>query len=190
MSGGNSVGVSLEDFKTELSSSPDDKRKCLALYVLGEVGLRMGSSGALEPQTFMEYFSKGSEKVHLAAAIALGRAGAGNVRAYLPQILSSMESGQKYLLLHSVKEMLQHSTAEAEILEHSAQLWENISSASQAEDNKAVAAECIGRLAIIDPTAYLPQLQVSSVSSSLRSNHADFDHRPTSATQHRASAAW
>jgi hypothetical protein len=32
--------------------------------------------------------------------------------------------------------------------------------ASQVEDNKAVGAECIGRLAIIEPKTYMPQLQV------------------------------
>jgi len=162
VAGGNDVGVTLDDFKAELSSSTDDKRKCLALYILGETGLRLGSRCPLKPQDFTKYFDAGSEKVHLAAAVALGRAGAGNVSAYLPRILSSMNSGKNYLLLHSVKEMLQHSTAEAEILEHSKQLWDNIMSAAHAEDNKAVGAECIGRLAIIDPSAYLPQLQVSN----------------------------
>ena len=190
VAGGNDVGVSLDDFKTELSSSADDRRKCLALYILGETGLRLGSACPLSPQDFTKYFDKGSEKVHLAAAVALGRAGAGNVSAYLPRILSSMNSGKNYLLLHSVKEMLQHSTAESEILEHSKQLWDNIMSAAQAEDNKAVGAECIGRLAIIDPSAYLPQLQVCTHDVCL----ADFGklifHRHTSATHSQSCAEW
>jgi len=159
VSGGPAVGVSLDDIKAELSTTSDEKRQCLALYILGEAGLRMGPACSLEPQDFISYFDESSEKVRLAAAVALGRAGAGNVAQYLPQVLSGMETGKKYLLLHSIKEMLQHANAEADIVPYSKQLWENIIAASQAEDNKTVGAECIGRLAIIDPTAYLPQLQ-------------------------------
>ncbi|KAG8631516.1 hypothetical protein KVT40_000656 [Elsinoe batatas] len=153
-----SVGVTLNDFKAELASSEDEKRKCLALYILGEAGLRLGSKSPLKPADFTKYFKGTPEKVQIAAAVALGRAGAGNVSAYLPTILSSMKSGGNYLLLHTVKEMLQHSTAEAEILEYSKDLWEMILTAAKEEDNKALGAECIGRLAIIDPTAYLTQL--------------------------------
>jgi cullin-associated NEDD8-dissociated protein 1 len=40
-------------------------------------------------------------------------------------------------------------------------IWDKLMVASQAEDNKAVGAECIGRLAIIEPKTYMPQLQVS-----------------------------
>lgn len=162
VAGGASVGVDLSAFEQELNNTKDDKRKCLALYVLGEAGLRMGSAFPLDQQVFTSYFTAGSEKVPLAAAVALGRVAAGNVSKYLPQILSGMEQGKQYLLLHSVKELLQHSNAEADIIQYSKPLWNNIIEASQAEDNKVVGAECIGRLAIIDPSAYLPQLQVSA----------------------------
>lgn len=160
VAGGDSVGVKLSDFKKELETTSDDKRKCLALYILGEAGLRTGSKFPLEPTLFEQYFSAKSEKVPLAAAVALGRAAAGNVTTYLPQIVERMEKQQQYLLLHSVKELLQHATAEAAVIQYSKSLWGNIIAASQAEDNKVVGAECIGRLAIIDPGAYLPQLQV------------------------------
>jgi len=189
VAGGSGVGVSLEDFKSELSGSPDEKRKCLALYILGEAGLRRGSACSLKPQDFTSYFEVGSDKVHLAAAIALGRAGAGNVSEYLPQILSTMGSGKQYLLLHSIKEMLQHSTAEAEILAHSKNLWDNIITAAQGEDNKSVGAECIGRLAIIDPSAYLPQLQVSFESRQYDSTSTN-RYRHISKTLNLVCAAW
>ncbi|GAB7351136.1 hypothetical protein MBLNU459_g1593t1 [Dothideomycetes sp. NU459] len=159
VAGNDSVGVKLQDFTTELKSTGDDKRKCLALYVMGETGLRMGSSFPLTPETFTEYFTASSEKVHLAAAVALGRAAAGNVTKFLPEIMSTMSTGKQYLLLHSVKELLQHSNAEADIIQYAKPLWDNIIAASQAEDNKVVGAECIGRLATIDPAEYLPQLQ-------------------------------
>ncbi|KAF2658931.1 TIP120-domain-containing protein [Lophiostoma macrostomum CBS 122681] len=159
--GGSSVGFKVDQFVTELNTADDDKRKCLALVVLGETALRQGSSSKLDPQIFIKNFSVKSEQVPLAAAVALGRAGAGSVSKYLPVILSTMgkPSSPQYLLLHAVKEILQHDGTESDIIPYAEPLWQNLVAASQAEDNKAIGAECIGRLAIIDPKTYLPQLQ-------------------------------
>jgi cullin-associated NEDD8-dissociated protein 1 len=159
VSGGQSLGVTLDAFTQELKTQQDESRRCLALSVLGEAGLRLSTTSPLAPGTFTAYFSDTSEKVKLAAAVALGRAGAGNVTAYLPNILGEMAKGRQYLLLHSLKELLQHSNAEDDIRPYTKALWDNIIASGQAEDNKVVGAECIGRLAIIDPAAYLPQLQ-------------------------------
>ena len=185
--GGSSVGVKLEDFVNELNTAKDDQRKCLALSVLGEAGLRMGASSPLQPDLFPEYFAAKSDKVPLAAAVALGRAGAGNIKTYLPVILSTMSgtASSKYLLLHSVREILQHSEAEADIIPYANDLWQNIVAASNSEDNMAIGSECVGRLAIIDPNVYLPQLQTfltdpeattrGMVISALRYTFADSD---------------
>ena len=162
--GGPKVGVKLDDFAGELQGAQDDKRKCLALSVLGEAGLRLGQSSPLTPNIFVAHFKSKSDQVPLAAAVALGRAGAGNVRKYLPPILQALgEAGSsQYLLLHSIKEILQHvSDASTDISPYSRQIWEKLLQTSQTEDNRAVGAECIGRLTIIDPKAYLPSLQVT-----------------------------
>jgi cullin-associated NEDD8-dissociated protein 1 len=174
--GGSSVGVKLEQFVQELETAPDDKRKCLALVVLGESALRLGAQSSIDPKLFIKFFSARSEQVPLAAAVALGRAGAGNVSKYLPVILSTMgqPSAPQYLLLHAIKEILQQDDTESEIIPYASTLWENLVVASQLEDNKAIGAECIGRLTIIDPKTYLPQLQVrNSFPTHLRSfaNH-------------------
>lgn len=160
--GGSSVGVKLEQFITELETAQDDQRRCLALVVLGESALRLGSQSTIDPKMFIKNFSVQSEKVPLAAAVALGRAGAGNIGKYLPVILSTMgqPSAPQYLLLHSIKEILQQDDTEAEITPFASTLWQNLVVASQLEDNKAIGAECIGRLTIIDPKTFLPQLQV------------------------------
>jgi len=159
--GGDSVGVKLEQFITELETAQDDKRQCLALVVLGESALRLGSQSSVDPKLFIEYFTARSENVPLAAAVALGRAGAGSVSKYLPVILSTMgqPSAPQYLFLHAIKEILQHEDTESEIIPYASTLWQNLVVASQLEDNKAIGAECIGRLTIIDPKTYLPQLQ-------------------------------
>ena len=166
VSGGSTVGVDINDFANELRSSKDSQRKCLALAVLGEAGLRLGSKSPLETQLFTIHFDSKSENVPRAAAVALGRAGSGNIKIYLPIILSNSDkSGNlQYLALHSIKEILQDtSKAKSDISPYKNQIWEKLLSASQAEDNKTLGAECIGRLAIIDPRTFLPMLQVSAL---------------------------
>ena len=163
VSGGSSVGVKLADFENELQSSNDSLRKCLALSVLGEAGLRLGAASPLEPKLFTSHFSSKSEHVPRAAAVALGRAGAGNINTYLPVILSNSEkAGQmQYLSLHSIKEILQSAgKARSDISPYTKDIWKKLLIASQAEDNRVLGAECVGRLTIIEPKTYLPMLQV------------------------------
>ena len=163
ISGGSSVGVGLQDFEGELRSSLDPQMQCLALSVLGEAGFRMGSSSPLQPQTFTAHFNSKSDSVPRAAATALGRAGASNIKKYLPIILSYTDKASQlqYLSLYSIKEILQNAGgARADIAPHTKQIWENLRTASQAEDNKALGAECIGRITSIDPPTFLPLLQV------------------------------
>lgn len=166
--GGPSVGVNVESFLTEVNNpGSDDARRCLALAVLGEAGLRLGVKSPLKASVFTAQFRTKSEKVPLAAAVALGRAGAGNIQAYLPEILSLMTSGgnAQYLLLHSIKEILQQaSNNSTDISQYSKPIWDQLLGAAQPEDNKAVGAECIGRLAIIEPRTYIPQLTVCIIS--------------------------
>ena len=189
--GGASVGVKLEQFVTELETAKDDKRKCLALVVLGESALRLGDQSTVDLKLFIKHFSAQSEQVPLAAAVALGRAGAGSVSKYLPVILSNMgqPAAPQYLFLHSIKEILQQDDAESEIIPYAATLWQNLVVASQLEDNKAIGAECIGRLTIIDPKTYLPQLQVR-LGNSLPACRTPNLHRHSWATARRAFGPW
>ena len=164
--GGSSLGVTIDDFRAELKNpQSEDAKRSLALAVLGEAGLRLGGKSPLKPSTFTAQFNSRSDKVRLSAAIALGRSGAGNIPVYLPEITSNMQKAgnTQYLLLHSIKEILQQAgNNSADISSYTKSIWDRLLSASQVEDNKAVGAECIGRLAIIDPKTYMPQLRVSS----------------------------
>lgn len=165
VSGTSTVGIELNDFALELQSSEDEQRKCLALSVLGEAGLRLGSSSYLQPQIFTDHFHSYMVQVPRAAAVALGRAGAGNINTYLPVILSisDIAGSSQYLSLLSIKEILQHAVkARTDISSYTKHIWEKLLVASQDEDNKTVGAECIGRLAIMEPTTFLPLLQVRS----------------------------
>ncbi|KAL2152102.1 hypothetical protein VTH82DRAFT_5286 [Thermothelomyces myriococcoides] len=160
---GDSAGVTLDSFVQEIENNSSDlARRSLALSVIGEAGLRLGDRFPIPPTLFLQQFSNEYDKVSLAAAAALGRAGAGNVSVYLPVILQSMQQkgGRQYLLLQSIKEILQQvAVSSTNIGEFSMQIWEQILAASETEDNKAVCAECVGRMVIIDPKTYMPKLE-------------------------------
>ena len=163
VSGESTVGIHINDFINELHTAPDDRRKCLALSVLGEAALRLGSSSPLQPHVFSEHFRSKSALVPRAAAVGLGRAGAGNPSVYLPMILSTMNQrgSTQYLLLHSIKEVLQYASKKGvNISNYTEEIWTKLLSVSEAEDNKALGAECIGRLISIEPRKYFPMLQV------------------------------
>lgn len=162
--GGDNLGVTIPDFLNELQSSQDVRAICLALTVLGEVGFRMGSASPVKLETFIKCMSADSDKVRLSAAVALGSASSNNISECLPVILQSLKqsSSQDYLYLHSLKEILEHSESSlGEMAPFAAELWEGLFLVSQSEDNKAVGAECIGRLATIDPNTYIPELSKS-----------------------------
>ncbi|KAI9930505.1 hypothetical protein ASPWEDRAFT_171133 [Aspergillus wentii DTO 134E9] len=160
--GGPKLDVKMEDFLAELQTAQDAQRKCLSLAILGEIGLRMGANCSLTPDLFITHFSSKSDKVRLAAATALGNAAAGNVKIYLPIVLGGLEKSnpQSYLLLHSVKELLQHpEVVRPDVAPSAIKLWQALVVVSDEEDNRAVGAECVGRLALIDPVAYIPHFQ-------------------------------
>jgi cullin-associated NEDD8-dissociated protein 1 len=176
VTGQGSVGVEMSDFERELKNK-DDKRKCLALGVLGETACLMGSNCSLTPQFFMKLFSDSDEMTSQAAASALGRAGAGNIAVYLPVILSAISQQStspkdKQLLLLAIREIV-NADDHSELAPFVQELWNQVMAASQGQANRTIGAECIGRLAIVDPTSFFPQLRdllaSSNSSVSLRS---------------------
>ena len=159
--GGPNIGCTAATFLNELQTPQQPENQALALAVLGEIGLRQGSASPLTPQIFIQVMASESERVSHSAALALGSAGAGNVDQYLPVILQNLGKGsQDYLYLQAVKEILQHpENIIKALIPYADQLWQALFSACQIEDNQAIAAECIGRLALVNPTAYIPELQ-------------------------------
>lgn len=166
VTGGESVGVKLDSFVSELQASAkggDDARVSLALAVLGEAGMRMGTESPLKPDLFLDQFHTEPDKVSLSAAIALGRAGSGNVPEFLPVILDTMQKGgnTQYLLIQSIKEILQSISAQStDLRNYAPAIWDQLLKASDNADNKVVCAECVGRLVTLDPNVFIPRLQV------------------------------
>lgn len=165
VTGGQSAGVTLESFVSELhtsASSNDEARVSLALAVLGEAAMRLGSKSPLAPGLFLQQFHDEPDRVSLSAAVALGQAGCGNVHTFLPAILQSMQKGgnTQYLLILSIKEMLQSPLTQWEDLrKYAPAIWDHLLKASEDADNKVVCAESVGRLVTLDPSAFMPRLQ-------------------------------
>jgi cullin-associated NEDD8-dissociated protein 1 len=157
---GGTGGVDINSFITEAETAEDKARGSLALSVLGEAALRLGAKSPLKPEIFTKHFGDEYDKFSLTAAMALGRAAGGNVQAYLPVILQSFRNAgaKQYLLLQSIKEILLQRT---DISNFAQPIWDCLLESSDAEDNKAVCAECIGRLAVVDPETFIPKLDVS-----------------------------
>lgn len=162
--GGNNLGVSLDAFIGEVRNKDEDSA-CLALAVLGEVGLRTVSGTPFDMNIFVQSLAAKSDKVRLAAAIALGSASSSNVQQYLPAILQGLDagaSGQEYLYIHSLKEILQNAENSASsLLPYANDMWTKLFAVAAAEDNQAVGAECIGRIVLLDPSKYLQALSQS-----------------------------
>lgn len=191
---GVSTGVTIDSFVSELHhsvKSGDEARVSLALAVLGEAGKGLGTQSPLKPSLFLEQFHEEPDEVSLSAALALGRAGSGNVQAFLPVILDTMNRGgnTQYLLVQSIKEILHSISTLSELESYAPSIWEKLRQASDAADNKVVCAECAGRLVILNPSEFMPQLQVNTGLRRVCRELADI-HRRFSQQSRPGSEAW
>lgn len=157
---GGTGGVDINSFVQEAETASDPARRSLALSVLGEAGFRLGSSSPLQPDIFLKHFGAEYDKFSITAAMALGRASAGNPQLYLPVVLNGFQepAAKQYLLLQTIKEFLLQNV---DISEFASSIWDSSFAASRSQDNRAISAECIGRLAIVDPETFIPRLDVS-----------------------------
>lgn len=161
--GGSNLGVSVDAFMGEVQNK-DDNSACLALTVLGEIGLRMGAQSPFDMNIFTKSLGAKSDKVRLSAAIALGSASSSDIKQYLPAILRGVGSGsdEEYLYLHSLKEILQHTeNSTSSILPYTQDMWTSVFAVAAKEDNQAVGAECLGRVVLLEPAQYLQALHQS-----------------------------
>ncbi|CEI99860.1 hypothetical protein RMCBS344292_13940 [Rhizopus microsporus] len=151
-----------------LDPSANESVKYLSLLTLGELGRRINLSEFNNiDQQVIDLFGAQSEEVKFAAAFALGNICVGNIPKYLPMIISQIKDQPKkrYLLLHALKEIIaRYSETSISLKDDADQIWalllEN-SQAEQEEGTRTVVAECLGKLALSEPSKFLPQLEVS-----------------------------
>ncbi|KAL3515772.1 hypothetical protein ACH5RR_022674 [Cinchona calisaya] len=147
-------------------SSTNSAKQHLALLCLGEIGRRKDlSSHAQIESIIIESFQSPFEEIKSAASYALGNIAVGNLQKYLPFILDKIDNQQKkqYLLLHSLKEVIvRQSVDKAEFQESSVEkilhlLFNHCE--SEEEGVRNVVAECLGKIALIEPRKLVPALK-------------------------------
>ncbi|CAM6099751.1 unnamed protein product [Calypogeia fissa] len=151
------------------SSTANDSTTLLSLLCLGEIGRRKDLSMHLNIQNvIVSSFQSPSEEIKGAASYALGNIAVGNLAQYLPFILSQIDTQSKlqYLLLHSLKEVIaRQSFDEVGKVEFQATDVQKILSLlfthcqSEEEGVRNVVAECLGKLALIEPEKLVPALK-------------------------------
>lgn len=151
-------------------SSKNSAKQHLALLCLGEIGRRKDlSSHSHIENIVIESFQSPFEEIKSAASYALGNIAVGNLSKYLPFILDQIDHQQKkqYLLLHSLKEVIvRQSTDKAEFQASSVDKILNLlfnHCESEEEGVRNVVAECLGKIALIEPSKLVPALKMRTI---------------------------
>lgn len=165
----------VEQFLSDIIHNKYDAKNVFALLAIGEIGRFIDLSSLEQLQiVILDSLSQNSEEVKLAASYALGNVAIGNLPHYLPFVLEAIENQPKkqYLLLHSLKEIINnHSTTTEEIeklLPFVPIIWTVLFKHCECneEGTRNIVSECLGKLTLIDPTNLLPHLQDSLSSTS------------------------
>ncbi|KAI3993229.1 hypothetical protein MKX01_009972 [Papaver californicum] len=164
---GSTVEMLTKIFKDDCSTN--SAKRHLALLCLGEIGRRKDlSSHAGIENIVIESFQSPFEEIKSAASYALGNIAVGNLSKYLPFILDQIDNQQKkqYLLLHSLKEVIARQSVDkagrSEFQDTSVEkilklLFNHCE--SEEEGVRNVVAECLGKIALIEPTKLVPALK-------------------------------
>ncbi|KAG8364032.1 hypothetical protein BUALT_Bualt19G0084000 [Buddleja alternifolia] len=147
-------------------SSTHSAKQHLSLLCLGEIGRRKDLSSHEHIENIItESFQSPFEEIKSAASYALGKIAVGNLPKYLPFILDKIDNQQKkqYLLLHSLKEVIvRQSVDKADFDDASVQKITNLLFShceSEEEGVRNVVAECLGKIALIEPVKLIPALK-------------------------------
>jgi len=148
--------------------SSDDTTKLLSLLCLGELGRRINLSEFTQLQpVILSAFESSSEESKSAASFALGSTAVGSLKEMLPFILKEIKSNSKrqYLLIHSLREIISRQSFSPDTVKALEPHLEEIlpllfsHGESDEEGTRNVVAECLGKLALIQPRRLLSALQ-------------------------------
>eukprot|EP00013_Stygamoeba_regulata_P006475 CAMPEP_0177637886 /NCGR_PEP_ID=MMETSP0447-20121125/5203_1 /TAXON_ID=0 /ORGANISM="Stygamoeba regulata, Strain BSH-02190019" /LENGTH=1196 /DNA_ID=CAMNT_0019139829 /DNA_START=52 /DNA_END=3641 /DNA_ORIENTATION=+ len=138
-----------------------------SLLCLGEVGKRTDLQAYKDLHaTILACFDADCEDVKAAATYALGNVAVGNLPHFLPTILADIGATTKrqYLLLHSLREIISQESltdsGKRALLEHTAVIVPILFTHCETEEEgiRNVVSECLGKLALLQPAAIVPEL--------------------------------
>ena len=149
--------------------------RTLALYVIGECG-RQGAIKDDMTGLLLSQLDSPSEQVKGAAAFAFGNFAAADLDSHLPILYSQLDKNHTdhYYLAIAMKEIIVNSAINSSLprLGNAVdQIWTNLFKLASDDRAKNIVAECVGRLTLIRPSKFLPELQkeLQSTSSAARS---------------------
>ncbi|KMZ65955.1 Cullin-associated NEDD8-dissociated protein [Zostera marina] len=155
-------------------ASTNSAKQHLSLLCLGEIGRRKDLSMHTHIENIViESFQSPFEEIKSAASYALGNIAVGNLSKYLPFILNQIDNQQKkqYLLLHSLKEVIARQSSDksgkTELQDSNVEkilrlLFNHCE--SEEEGVRNVVAECLGKIALIEPKKLVPELKARTMS--------------------------
>uniref|UniRef100_A0A6A7GAE3 Cullin-associated NEDD8-dissociated protein 1-like n=1 Tax=Hirondellea gigas TaxID=1518452 RepID=A0A6A7GAE3_9CRUS len=153
----------VERFLAEIESK-DETVSHVALLCIGEIGKHKDLSSTLAGRVVFSAFSKESQELKLAASFALGCISVANLDIYLRDLLEKIHECPKfrYLLLNSLREIITFHHLQFDrvkvLRKHTDAilplLLENAN--SQDEGERAIVAECLGKMIIIDCSKVMP----------------------------------
>lgn len=166
----------VQRFVKDVQKTNEEPVQHIALLCLGEIGRRMNleKTDNIQKVVFAAFESP-SEEVKSAASFALGSIAVGNLAKFLPFILAEVKNQPKrqYLLLQSLREVISRTSQQESGKELQPQLgnimpllFENTE--SEEEGTRNVVAECLGKLAFVNPEKLLPEIQSRLTATSPR----------------------
>lgn len=164
-------------FVSNVKGTGEEQVREVSLLSIGEIGRRvdLSSQKGIEGVLFSAVQSS-SDGVRQAASFALGNVAVGSMEKFLPMLLQliSSEPSHQYSLLSALKETIAtHTTKEymqalLPYLDSVAPLLLDRAQ-SQDEGTRSMVAQCLGRLAVIEPQKIIPKLAALAASESVKS---------------------
>ncbi|KAJ4461958.1 putative Cullin-associated NEDD8-dissociated protein 1 [Paratrimastix pyriformis] len=173
--GAPAVQTVVQRFLSELKASAPTT--LFALLCLGEIGRLQDVSAFGElRETVLAKLDAPSEEVQLGASFCLGNLAVGAMAQYVPLLFQLLNTHPKwqYLLMHSVKELIVRQAAagaagktamEPFVDQFSAMLLQFLSTSGE-EGVRNTASECLGRLTVLRPEAFLTLFESNATSPS------------------------
>lgn len=127
--------------------------------VLGNIGKK--SMIDVDLNVIVAQFSSEDEGVRTACAQALGDISSNHIETHLDQILQGLNSENKtiYLYLTAVREIILSENIK-QLPQAMEKIWAQLFTLNNTDEGeRAKVAECIGRLSILDPERFLPELR-------------------------------
>lgn len=160
-------------FLEHLKKAKGDNMQLLSVYALGEIGRRIDLSGKDIKKAILACFDTPNEEIKSAASIALGGIAVGNLEKFLPELLAEVDAQPKrqYLLLGAMREVIVSQSRTDRGVENLAKFFDQFAkllfahTSSNEEGTRNMVSECLGKLALVNPSAVIPQLVAERAAS-------------------------